>query len=159
MIYNGCRSHYIRRMKVNSMQSMTPLEPPHYDSISGLSWIGEHLISASKDRVIKVWDVGKKEKKPLLVNQVFNANKDYIRILKGNQAENLVFSADDAGEIKFWDLKGTKLECHGGLAPSPSPILAADWIQSVPDGLICSTADKLLNVYKVSNPASDLKLA
>ena len=141
------------------MQSLSALEPPHYDVISGLSWLGEHLISASKDRVIKVWDVGKKEKKPLLINQVFNASKDYIRIIKGNPSEKMIFSADDAGEMKFWNLKGIKLECLGGLTPSPSPILGADWLQSIPDSLICSTADKLLNVYRVLDPNIDSNLA
>lgn len=118
VIYNGCRSHYIRRIRVNSMQSMTPLEPPHYDTISGFSWMGGNLVSASKDRVLKLWDVGKKDKKPSLSNQVFNATKDYIRVIRENLAETLMFTADDAGEVKFWELADNKLECIGGLTPS-----------------------------------------
>ena len=118
VIYNGCRNHYIRRIRVNAMQSMTPLDPPHYDTISGFSWMAGNLVSASKDRVLKLWEVGKKDKKPTLINQVFNASKDYIKVVRENHDETLMFTADDAGEIKFWELNDLKLECIGGVTPS-----------------------------------------
>lgn len=133
VIYNGCRNHYIRRIRINAMQSMSPLDPPHYDTISGLAWIGDNLISASRDRVLKLWDVGKKDRKPTLQSQVFNSNKSYIRVLRENRDESILFTADDAGEIKFWELVDSKLECVGGVTPSTVVFLDPSnpsWLQT-----------------------------
>ena len=54
----------------------------------------------------------------MLVNQNFNANKADIRCIDSNAADSLLLSADDAGEVKFWEMKSGKLECIGGLSPS-----------------------------------------
>lgn len=97
---------------------MTPLDPPHYDTISGFCWMGDTLVSASKDKVLKLWDVGKKDKKPTLQSQVANATKSSIRVARENREEALMFTGDDAGEIKFWEMTEGKLDCVGGVTPS-----------------------------------------
>jgi WD40 repeat protein len=115
VVYNGCRNHYVRRIKISNRSSLPQLEPPHYDIISGLGWLEGHLISASKDRVLKVWNV---DHKPSLVNQYNNTHKDYINFIRENQEQNILLSADNAGEIKFWALKGSTLDNIGGLIAS-----------------------------------------
>ena len=50
------------------------------------------------------------------------ANKDSIKTIAENKQQNMLLSADEAGEIKFWEMNSGKLACIGGVAPSTVPI-------------------------------------
>ena len=162
MIYNGCRSHYIRRLKADNLLSTTAFEPPHFDYVTGLCWLDNHLVSAGKDNVLKVWDVSKKDSKPLPVYQEVNATKKSPKVMRENAAESMAFTADEAGEIKFWQLNGPALKCLGGFTPSTVsgnltqfPVMAAEWIRGMDNTLLCSSGDRNLMLYRITNSGSE----
>ena len=45
IIYYGGRDRNIRRMNIDSLENMSPFEPPHLDSISNLAIFKNRLIS------------------------------------------------------------------------------------------------------------------
>ena len=42
---------------MNSMDILSPYEPPHMDSITSLSILNNRLISGSKDKNLKLWSL------------------------------------------------------------------------------------------------------
>ena len=121
MVYNGCRNHYIRRVKVENaqIQAKSQLDPPHLDFISGFGWMKDYLISGSFDGEVYIWNVGKKDQKPVRVRQYPNITKDKLRVVRSNPTESLLMIADVAGELKFWELNNSDLNCVLGFTPSP----------------------------------------
>lgn len=81
MLYYGTRNHCVRRMAINSWDVLAPFEPPHLDSVTGLSIVKGKLISGSKDKHLRLWDLDH------TVNNnkhTFHAFNDYINTVQSN---------------------------------------------------------------------------
>lgn len=39
------------------MEILAPFEPPHMDTVTGLAAVGNRLISGSKDKNLRLWDL------------------------------------------------------------------------------------------------------
>ena len=57
MLFYGTRNHSVRRMAINSWDVLSPFEPPHLDSVTGLAMAGNKLVSGSKDKHLKLWSL------------------------------------------------------------------------------------------------------
>lgn len=65
MLYYGTRNHHVRRMDMNKMEILSPFEPPHMDTVTGLAIVdnishleqnsGSRLVSGSKDKNLRLW--------------------------------------------------------------------------------------------------------
>jgi len=47
----------IRRMNINNLEILSPFEPPHMDSVTGLAIVKNNLISGSKDKNLRLWSL------------------------------------------------------------------------------------------------------
>lgn len=95
------------------MFTLPSFDPPHYDTVTGLGWADNHLISASKDKILKIWSVDGQ-----LVEQKMNAHKDYINVLEQDELCQRLLTADKLGNIKIWEMEDNRLECKVGLISS-----------------------------------------
>lgn len=95
---------------------MQKLSDPHHDIVTGLGIINGLLLSASKDKMLKLWSLD--HQKPLLLHQVQKAHKEYINVLKTNSKMTKAVSADNSGNIKLWDVQDEKIYCQSNLASS-----------------------------------------
>ena len=57
ILFYGTRNRQVRRMNVKDMEILSPFEPPHMDSVTGLTTIGNRLISGSKDKNLRLWNL------------------------------------------------------------------------------------------------------
>lgn len=114
MIYNGCRNHEVRRLKVDNINSATVFTPPHRDHVTGLCWLQGNLVSAGRDSVLKLWDVSKKDPKSMYIGQEENATNKSIKLMRENPTETMAFTADEAGEMRFWERSSRSFKCLGG---------------------------------------------
>jgi WD40 repeat protein len=82
------------------MEFVQQLHPPHYDGVDALCLLGsEFLLSASRDKSMKIWDISQGE---IFQSKVVNsAHKDWINALIIHQ--NSVYSACKDGTIAAWD--------------------------------------------------------
>jgi WD40 repeat protein len=62
-------------MNINSMDILSPFEPPHLDSVTGLAVIGNKLISGSKDKNIRLWSLDHSVNNARFTLHLFN---DYV---------------------------------------------------------------------------------
>ena len=120
VVYNGCRNREIHRLSLEPFKKLSQLEPPHYDIITGLGWLGECLVSVSKDKHLKVWAPDRKEKdaKPVCIDTC-SASEVEITLCRENREHSMLFTADKRGDMKFWRLTPQlSPECLGGIKVS-----------------------------------------
>jgi len=68
-------------MTINSWDVLSPFEPPHLDSVTGLSIVNGKLISGSKDKNLRLWDLDH----PINNNKhTFHAFNDYVNTVQSN---------------------------------------------------------------------------
>lgn len=118
VFYNGCLSHDILSQKLEPSTSL--LADPvrfmtsHYDWVIGLGCLDGSLISASRDKSLKVWNV---ENSPVIINQNQNAHSEDITLLHENSSEDKLLSADNHGIIKIWGMEEGRLTASTKLNP------------------------------------------
>lgn len=56
-MYYGTRNHHVRRINMTNMEILSPFEPPHMDSVTGLAIVKDKLISGSKDKNLRLWSL------------------------------------------------------------------------------------------------------
>ena len=44
-------------MNIQNMEILSPFEPPHMDSVTGLAIVKDKLISGSKDKNLRLWSL------------------------------------------------------------------------------------------------------
>lgn len=42
---------------MNTMEILAPFEPPHMDTVTGLAIVKDKMISGSKDKNLRLWDL------------------------------------------------------------------------------------------------------
>lgn len=97
IIYYASRDHYVRRISMETNQSIDPFKPPHYDAVTSLAILNGHLVSGSKDHNLKLWPTN-----PLHIsfkNQTYYSD-DQVMCLESNKDHNLLYVGRKDGKIK-----------------------------------------------------------
>ena len=81
MVYYGTRNHSVRRMAMGSWDILSPFEPPHLDSVTGLTMVNNRLISGSKDKNLRLWDLNHAVNNNRNTMHAFN---DYVTTVHSN---------------------------------------------------------------------------
>ncbi len=90
-------------LNVQTLEFVKKMDPPHYDGVSTICSVSDTLLlSASRDKVVKLWNVGTgdilQEKKIMEINA---AHQDWINALCKH--EQTIFSACRDGTIAAWN--------------------------------------------------------
>lgn len=66
---------------MTTMEILSPFEPPHMDTVTGLTIVKDKLISGSKDKNLRLWSLDQ------LINNAkhsFPAFNDYVTVCESN---------------------------------------------------------------------------
>ena len=74
----GTRNHQVRRLNIQTMDPLSPFEPPHMDTVTGVTSVRNHLISGSKDKNLRLWSL---ESSINNVESTVHAFNDYVTTL------------------------------------------------------------------------------
>ncbi|XP_072198591.1 kinesin-like protein KIF21B [Excalfactoria chinensis] len=105
VVVTGSKDHYVKVFEIaegvaGNVGPTHNLEPPHYDGIECLAIQGDIFFSGSRDAGIKKWDLEQQE----LLQQVPNAQKDWVCALAFIPGCPMVLSACRGGVIKVWNV-------------------------------------------------------
>jgi len=92
---------------MNTMESMAPFEPPHFDAVTSLAITKDHLISGSRDKNLRLWSLDHSIQN---LKSTSYAHQDWINDIETNTAQNLLYSGSKDGTIKVWTVN-RKLRC------------------------------------------------
>jgi WD40 repeat protein len=71
--------------------------PPHLDTVTSLAIMGDTLVSGSKDKNLRFWDMNTS----LCKTTTYNAHKDFITCMA--QDKKYIYSGCKDGTIKAWE--------------------------------------------------------
>ena len=66
-------------MSTKSWDILSPFEPPHLDSVTGLAIVKDRLVSGSKDKNLRLWALDHAVNN---TKHTFHAFNDYVTTLK-----------------------------------------------------------------------------
>lgn len=66
-------------MDMNSLEVLSPFEPPHMDTVTGLAIIEDRMVSGSKDKNLRLWDLEHSVGNLKSTTHAFN---DYVTTVK-----------------------------------------------------------------------------
>ena len=100
-------------MNIGTWDILSPFEPPHLDSVTGLEIVGNQLVSGSKDKHLKLWSLDHAVNNNIQTLHTFN---DYITTLhctpflyKGPSNQPLFFTGSKDGQVKSCLVKNDKI--------------------------------------------------
>lgn len=105
-LYYGTRNHSVRRMTFGSWDVQSPFEPPHLDTVTGMTVKGDRLISGSKDKHLKLWDLNHGVNNN---RHTFLAFNDYVTTIQGPQNSSIFYAGSKNGEIKACYTKNDRI--------------------------------------------------
>ncbi len=103
------------------MEILAPFEPPHMDTVTGLAIVGDKLISGSKDKNLRLWDLDHSVGNLKNTAHAFN---EYITTVQSQNPENLpqnepylplFYAGSKDGQIKVGTVKGEKIDFIGSI--------------------------------------------
>ena len=71
----------MRRLNIDSMETLTTFQPPHMDTVTGLAISRGYLISGSKDKNLRLWSL---DNSIYNLKSTFHAFNDYITTVESN---------------------------------------------------------------------------
>jgi WD40 repeat protein len=84
------------------MTSMPKMEPPHQDVVTTLKFMGDTLISGSRDKSLMAWDP---KTYSYLGTEVKGAHNDWINTLESDIEGKYLYSGGKEGVVKIWQKK------------------------------------------------------
>jgi len=104
-LYYGCRNHQVRRVNMMTMEALPPFEPPHYDVVTSLAIVNDHLISGSRDKNLRLWSL---DNAAINLKHTSYAHQDWVNAIEANSLHNMVYSGSRDGAIKVWGVTDNK---------------------------------------------------
>lgn len=89
---------------------MNPFEPPHMDTVTGLTVLNGYLISGSKDKYLRLWSL--ESCSNISSIPAFN---DYINSVITDENLPIFYSGARGGEIKMASIETEKIRFIGGI--------------------------------------------
>jgi len=90
------------------MESLAPFSPPHLDAVTSLSIVKDHLVSASRDKILRLWSLDYPNQ---LRSTSSYAHQDWINATETNVNQDILYSGSKDGTIKVWGVHNKKLRC------------------------------------------------
>ena len=107
------------------------------------------LVSGSKDKIIKLWNVSSNQEDASLIAQINNPHQtNHISCLLGNKYFDGFQSASNEGTVKLWTLDHDyRLRCKDTISVSDDNIEAQCWLDEYNGTFLCGSGDKKIRIY------------
>jgi WD40 repeat protein len=100
-------------MAIGSWDVLSPFEPPHLDSVTGLTVVGGRLVSGSKDKHLRLWALDHAVNNS---KHTFYAFNDYVTTVQGNRKSKigvpnapLFYAGSKDGQVKACYVKNDRI--------------------------------------------------
>ena len=124
---------------------MRPYEPPHFDTVTSLAIYQNSIVSGSRDKNLRRWDLAGETPYPT----VLTAHNDWVNHLGVSFEGDCVYSAGKEGKIRVWQDVDSILVCVGevpGHASSVNCLVSLDGRH-----LISGGTDKMIKIWKMND--------
>lgn len=153
ILYYAGRNHQIGRLNLSNFEILKPYESVHTDTITSLATYKNNLVSASRDKNIKKWDISENVNYPVILN----AHNDWVNCVSTDNNQKNLYSSGKEGKIKVWRGQNS-IRCVGEIPGHPSSVNCMASLQS--NELISGGTDKFIKVWKLleENSGSDSEI-
>lgn len=97
-LFYGTRTHQVRRMNLDHLEILAPFEPPHMDTVTSLTILGDYLVSGSRDKNLRMWSMDGQPSSNKCTMHTFN---DYINAIHTDPVLPVFYSASRDGQVKI----------------------------------------------------------
>ena len=132
-------------MGMESLEILSPFEPPHLDSVSGLTIAGNKLVSGSKDKHLKLWSIDSAINN---CKHTFYAFNDYVTALQGVEKSSLFYAGSKDGQLKCCSVVNDKVEVIGNFNAHAQSLNAICTLEETPYGLATASQDRLIKIWQ-----------
>jgi hypothetical protein len=105
----------VRRLNITNFDVISPLDPPHYDTVTSLGILKDKLISGSRGNDLKLWNINPEFKGDKQIylnygNDGINSIKSIIYIIlfliifQAIELHNSVYCGTNKGKINVYQL-------------------------------------------------------
>eukprot|EP01114_Cavostelium_apophysatum_P001708 TRINITY_DN1148_c0_g1_i1.p1 TRINITY_DN1148_c0_g1~~TRINITY_DN1148_c0_g1_i1.p1 ORF type:complete len:804 (+),score=254.74 TRINITY_DN1148_c0_g1_i1:293-2413(+) len=106
-LFTGGRDHSINTFTLNNLEFYQKLHPPHYDGVNCFAMVnGKSLLSGSRDKTMKLWDLSQDE---IVQTKVIQGSfRDWVTSFAMDAASSatpVLFSSCRDGSIAAWDIE------------------------------------------------------
>lgn len=138
---------------MNSLEVLSPFEPPHMDTVTGLAIVGDRMVSGSKDKNLRLWNLDHSVGNLKSTTHAFN---DYVTTVKStyntridDRCYPMFYAGSKDGQIKVGQIKNDRIIFNSGILAHTQSVNA---ISSLEDNCMIATAssDKTIKVWKPS---------
>mmetsp|Transcript_25840 Transcript_25840/g.45649 ORF Transcript_25840/g.45649 Transcript_25840/m.45649 type:complete len:909 (+) Transcript_25840:1667-4393(+) len=116
-LYFGSRNHSVGRIDLNTYETMKSLDPPHFDAVTSLAMYQGSLISGSRDKNLRRWDLEGEAS----YSTVLSAHTDWINALATSPDDKLLYSAGKDSKIRAWR-NDIEFNCVGEMSGHASSV-------------------------------------
>jgi len=150
VLYYGNQNHQVRSLKLSNMEPHVPFEPSHEDPITSLSILNDQLVSSSKDRTMKLWDLNHYI---LNMRHSWVAPKDYINATESNISQDALYTGSKGGLIRVCNIEDGKINCIDTIKGHTQSINSICKLYDEHETMFATaSADRYIKVWKpVSN--------
>lgn len=143
-------------MSLDTMETLSPFEPPHMDTVTGLTTVKDYLVSGSKDKNLRLWSMNESVNH---IKYTIHAFNDYITTLSSN---NYVIVADlhlpifysgaRDGKVKIGAINKQKMNIVGGITSHTKSVNAICPVDNNRDSIIATaSSDKTIRIWQPCN--------
>jgi WD40 repeat protein len=145
-LYYGSRNHQVRRIDLATMESLAPLMPPHFDAVTSLSIVGGHLVSGSRDKILKLWSLDYPNSLKFTSSY---AHQDWINVTETNVNQDILYSGSKDGTIKIWGVANNKLRCMSDINGHSQAVNSICKLYDENESMfVTGSSDKSIKIWK-----------
>ena len=162
MLYYGTRNHSVRRMGIGSWDVLSPFEPPHLDSVTGLAIVKDKLVSGSKDKHLKLWSLDHAVNNNKHTSHAFN---DYVTAVHSTShytvgpidppSSPIFYAGSKDGQVKTCFIKNDRIEVLGGILAHTQAVNSVCTLDDNPYGLMTASQDKVIKLWQPTRETMD----
>lgn len=152
IIYAGSRSAQIIPIDLATQKSIPRISPPHGDVVTSLRFLGDTLVSGSRDKGLRFWNPSTLAPK---YPEALNAHGDWINSLESDHEGKYLFSGGKEGVVKVWNAKQNKMVCTAALSCSGSVNSICKLDAQFGKTIACGTSDKTIKMWRLKDKYMD----
>lgn len=125
---------------------MKSLEPPHFDAVTSLAMYQGALISGSRDKNLRRWNLDVDS----TYNTVLSAHTDWINALATSPDDKLLYSAGKDSKIRAWRNE-TDFSCVGEMSGHASSVNCLTSIDNSDMMLASGGSDRTIRFWRLED--------